>query len=92
MRPAGAPPAAAGSALATPASLSDEDKAMAALMHSCWVGFAKTGTPKCATGPAWPTYTVAGDQLMEFGVPSGVRSNFRKEALDKHTLAEPGAR
>lgn len=92
MRPAGAPPAAAGSALAAPPTPSDEDKAMAALMHSCWVAFAKTGAPTCASGPAWPAYSPATDQLMEFGSPSGVRTNFRKEALDVATTAEPGAR
>lgn len=62
---------------------SAEDKAMAALMHSCWVAFAKTGEPKCASGPAWPKYTPAADQLMEFGAPeSAVRTNFRKTELD----------
>jgi para-nitrobenzyl esterase len=66
----------------TPMSLvSDEDKAMASLMHACWVSFAKTGAPKC--GPdAWPAYSPAKDQLMEFGASSGVRSNFRKAQLD----------
>lgn len=92
MRAAGAPPAAAGSALAPPPEPTDEDKAMAALMHSCWVGFAKTGEPKCASGPAWPKYDAKTDQLMEFGAPSGVRTNFRKEALDTATTAEAGAR
>jgi len=66
----------------TPMSLvSDEDKAMASLMHACWVAFAKTGAPKC--GPdAWPAYTLAKDQLMEFGASSGVRTHFRKTQLD----------
>jgi para-nitrobenzyl esterase len=76
----GAPGAPEGSANTGP---SDEDKAMATLMHSCWVAFAKTGTPTCASGPAWPKYDAKTDQLMEFGAPSGVRTNFRKEALDK---------
>jgi para-nitrobenzyl esterase len=92
MRPDDAPPPAAGSALALPTEQSEEDKAMAALMHSCWVAFAKTGEPKCASGPAWPKYDVRTDQLMEFGMPSGVRANFRKEALDKAQAAEAGAR
>lgn len=92
MRAAGAPPPASGSALALPPEPTAEDKAMAALMHSCWVAFAKMGEPKCASGPAWPVYTPASDKLMEFGVDSGVRTNFRKEALDKHTAAEAGAR
>ena len=66
----------------TPMStVSDEDKAMAALMHACWVSFAKTGAPKCSAH-AWPAYTPASDELMEFGASSGVRSNFRKAKLD----------
>jgi para-nitrobenzyl esterase len=92
MRPPGAPPAAAGSALAPPPEPTDEDKAMAVLMHSCWVAFAKTGEPKCASGPAWPKYDTKTDQLMEFGSPSGVRTNFRKEALDVATAAESSAK
>ena len=92
MRPPGAPPAAAGSALAAPPEPSDEDKAMAVLMHSCWVAFAKTGTPTCASGPAWPKYDAKTDQLMEFGSPAGVRTNFRKADLDKATAAEPNAK
>ena len=92
MRPDDAPPAAAGSALAAPPEPSDEDKAMAVLMHSCWVAFAKTGEPRCASGPAWPKYDAKTDQLMEFGMPSGVRTNFRKEALDAATAAEASAK
>ena len=66
----------------TPMSMvSAEDQAMATLMHACWVSFAKTSVPKC--GPeAWPAYTPAKDQLMEFGASSGVRTNFRKPELD----------
>lgn len=66
----------------TPMSqVSDEDKAMAALMHACWVSFAKTGAPKCGS-QAWPAYDPARDELMEFGASSGVRTNFRKAQLD----------
>ncbi len=66
----------------TPMSLvSDEDHAMADLMHACWVSFARTGHPVCGPDP-WPAYTPAGDQLMEFGSPSGVRTHFRKARLD----------
>ena len=92
MRAPGAPPPAGNGALASPPPPSDEDKAMAVLMHSCWVGFAKTGEPKCASGETWPKYDAKSDQLMEFGAPSGVRSNFRKDALDKATAAQPGAK
>ena len=66
----------------TPMSeVSADDKAMATLMHACWVSFAKSGTPKCGT-QAWPAYTQANDQLMEFGASSGVRTHFRKAQLD----------
>jgi para-nitrobenzyl esterase len=66
----------------TPMSMvSAKDQEVATLMHACWVSFAKTGAPKC--GPqAWPAYTPESDQLMEFGVSSGVRTHFRKPQLD----------
>jgi para-nitrobenzyl esterase len=66
----------------TPMSMvSAKDQEVAALMHACWVSFAKTGAPKCGS-QAWPAYTPAGDQLMEFGKESGVRTHFRKAQLD----------
>ncbi|CAN5283670.1 carboxylesterase family protein [soil metagenome] len=74
-----------------PAKPSDEDRAMAATVHACWVSFAKNGTPKCGA-TAWPKYDAKSDQLMEFGAPSGVRTNFRKAALDKAQGAEAAAR
>lgn len=73
-----------------PAKPSDEDKAMAATVHACWVSFAKTGTPRCGLTP-WPKYDPKTDQLMEFGSPSGVRTNFRKPALDAAQAAQPAA-
>lgn len=63
-------------------SADPQDQAMSALMRSCWVAFAKTGKPACASGPAWPAYSPASDQLMEFAIQSGVRTNFRKVQLD----------
>jgi para-nitrobenzyl esterase len=66
----------------TPASMVNaKDQEVASLMHACWVAFARTGVPKCG-GQAWPAYTPAADQLMEFGKESGVRSHFRKAQLD----------
>ncbi len=65
----------------TPMSVvSDEDRAVATLMHACWVTFAKSGAPKCGT-EAWPAYDRS-DRLMEFGASSGVRAGFRKSRLD----------
>lgn len=65
----------------TPMSLvSEDDKAMANLMHACWVTFAKASAPAC--GQAWPAYDPKTDRLLEFGAQSGVRSHFRKPQLD----------
>ncbi|MHB8530198.1 MAG: carboxylesterase/lipase family protein, partial [Caulobacteraceae bacterium] len=36
--------------------LTPGERAQAAFVHSCWVGFARTGRPKCAGSPAWPAY------------------------------------
>jgi len=60
----------------------DEDRAVAKLMHACVVGFARTGAPACPGGQAWPAYTPAGDQLLEFGEKTGVRDHWRKPQLD----------
>jgi len=66
----------------TPTSMVNaKDQEVATLMHACWVAFAKTSVPRCG-GQAWPAYTAAGDQLMEFGKDSGVRTNLRKTQLD----------
>ena len=81
-----------GSALASRfgITLSDEDSGMERLMHSCWVGFAKSGKPAC-DGQTWPAFTPGADQLFEFGTKPGVVSDFRKpqyEALE--TVLLPG--
>ncbi|HEX5377287.1 MAG TPA: carboxylesterase family protein [Phenylobacterium sp.] len=72
----------------TPLSaVAPDDRAMATLMHSCWVAFARTGKPACVSGPAWPAYEPGSDQLMEFGAESGVRTHFRKSRLDAQEAA-----
>lgn len=79
-------------------SLTDEDRAMEKLVHSCWVAFAKTGKPDCNGGLAWPAYSHASDELMEFGASSGPVSGFRAaqyQALQARmpaTSATAGAR
>ena len=70
------------------AEIVQEDRDHAALMHSCWVAFAKTGAPACTGAPAWPGYTPAGDQLMEFGLTTEVRTHFRKPRLDAQEAAQ----
>jgi para-nitrobenzyl esterase len=58
------------------------DQAVATQMHSCWVAFAKTGKPACASGPAWPAYDPKTDQLYEFAAKPDVQSHFRQAELD----------
>ena len=70
----------------TPMSaVSPEDRAIASLMHACWVSFARTDAPKCGSA-AWPAYDPARDSLMEFGAESGVRTAFRKTRLDAQQM------
>jgi para-nitrobenzyl esterase len=60
-----------------------EDHKIANAMHAYWVAFGKNGDPDSAGGPAWPRYTVAGDQLMQFGLEGvTVRTGFEKARLD----------
>jgi para-nitrobenzyl esterase len=68
-----------------PATVSVQDRDMAALMHGCWVAFARTGAPACPSGQTWPAYDPADDRLMEFGFDSGLRQGFRKTRLDAQT-------
>ena len=69
------------------AEIVDDDRALAATMHSCWVAFAKTGAPTCTGAPAWPAYAPGSDRLMEFGLATGVREHFRKPQLDAQERA-----
>jgi len=62
-------------------TISPDDGAMENLMHSCWVGFARTGAPQCA-GQTWPAYTPARDELLEFGTSSGPVAHFREDQYD----------
>jgi para-nitrobenzyl esterase len=64
-----------------------EDVGHAKLMHSCWVAFAKTGSPVCDGGPAWPAYRPTSDQLLEFGLTTDVRTHFRQPELDAQDQA-----
>lgn len=48
----------------------DADRAVAKLVHSCWIAFYKMD-PKaksftCANGVTWPAFTEAGDDVMQF--------------------------
>lgn len=57
--------------------LSPEDLATERLVHSCWVGFAKTGKPDC-DGQDWPAFSADNDALLEIASKPQVLSHFRK--------------
>jgi para-nitrobenzyl esterase len=62
--------------------LSDADRQMTAMVHSCWVTFAQTGTPACTGGPAWPPYHADADMLMNFADRTSIRKPENSAALD----------
>jgi para-nitrobenzyl esterase len=45
-----------GEVVATRATVTAEDKALAGIAHAAWVNFVKTGRPAAAGLPAWPSY------------------------------------
>jgi para-nitrobenzyl esterase len=58
------------------------DHQMERTLISCWTSFARMGRPLCEGAPAWPAYTLGGDQTMVFGAPTTVQTGFRKPQLD----------
>jgi len=74
-------------ALGAGLKLSDRDKAMTALVHSCWVAFAKTGAPTCAGGPAWPAYTRKRDTLIDFDAPTTLKTHFAATRYEAQAAA-----
>ena len=50
----------------SPYATDDNDKVQAQYAGAYWTNFAKTGDPNGAGLPAWPRYSSATDQLLEF--------------------------
>lgn len=73
--------------LAPQLRLSEEDRAAARLMHSCWVSFAKGGRPQCDGAPDWPAYSPGTDTLMDLGQKPQLRQHFREVQLDAQERA-----
>ena len=67
--------------------ITSSERAAAALAHACWVAFARVGRPTCGPGPAWPTYRVDRDVLVDFGETATIRQGFRKVELDAQEAA-----
>ena len=70
-------------------AMTADDKAMSAMMHDCWVAFAKTGRPACAPAPEWPAYDPKTDLQMSFGVDVKVEKPPRAAAFDLLTAQFP---
>ena len=64
------------------AILTDADRAETAVVHGCWVSFAKTGVPSCPGLPAWPRYNGGDDTVMYFGPVNATRTHLDTEILD----------
>ena len=72
------------------AEIVDEDRKVAAFVHSCWVSFAKTGAPRCAAaGRRWPRYDPKTEALMEFAATPVIRTRYREPQLDAQERASP---
>jgi para-nitrobenzyl esterase len=70
-------------AMTDPSSSSPEERRLSNAMMAYWVAFAKTGDPGEAGGARWPRYTLAADQLLEFGADGiHARAGFEKARLD----------
>ena len=70
----------------------DADRVVANFMHSCWVGFARTGKPACqADGRVWPAYSPRTDELMVFDNPPRIIAHYRKVQLDAQDAAQGAA-
>jgi para-nitrobenzyl esterase len=64
----------------------DEDRAMATLVHSCWVTFAKLGHPECGARGTWSTYTPANDNTLVI-TADGVHEQYGYRARQYDAIA-----
>jgi para-nitrobenzyl esterase len=73
--------------------LADADRAESAMLHACWVSFAKAGNPACPGVPAWPAYRKQDDDLLDFGSAAIVRRGQdarQLEFMEAHILRQDG--
>jgi para-nitrobenzyl esterase len=62
---------------------SEKHKAIASILHSYWVQFAKTGNPNGENLPPWPEYSIDNDNTLVISNDGfTVQNGFRKQQLD----------
>ena len=61
---------------------SADDLKVTAVVHGCWVAFARSGRPLCPGAPPWPPYTGASDSLMRFDLNPTVKTHYRVAQYD----------
>lgn len=69
--------------------VNDADRSFARTASEYWFEFARTSTPRSASAPAWPSFDVRNDRLLELGQPIAVRDNFQRLRLDLFSAAYP---
>lgn len=64
-----------GEVVATGATITPEDQALAGVAHAAWVTFIKTGKPSAPGLPAWPSYEPVQRQTMILGYQPRLESD-----------------
>jgi len=62
--------------------LSETDRNMTALLHACWIQFARSGAPSCAGVAQWPAYQAGHDVLLVLGEQVAAGPPAHAELLD----------
>jgi para-nitrobenzyl esterase len=62
---------------------SETDRTVGAALHECWVTFARTGTPACTPGSAWPPYDARNPRLMVFDAQPSARDPGDGAVMDR---------
>ena len=68
-----------GEVVATGATVTAEDQALAGIAHTAWVNFVKTGKPSAAGLPEWPIYEPTKRQTMILGYQPTLASDPMRE-------------
>jgi para-nitrobenzyl esterase len=67
---------------------SADDLRVTAIVHGCWVAFAKSDLPQCPGAPQWPPYTGRYDTLLQFDLNPTLKTHYRlaQYAAQQHAI------